>query len=325
MGMLDAYNLATQLAAFPCAEPSPIIYAATFLPAVAPALLEFASFGCRDILKFRAGVNAPCGRMIKGQFKKATPPKLYDLGQKLMKFDRVASEGGFWFMIADLAADTTMRWSTLAYRMADCALANAQASWQWEPFFEDVLFAGVPKPVAGRVINYQGDFGHATIIGASVPEDWYCNLYFNVEWRPFPGAVPGSVTFWVREDSSPGYDFAGTRYDPGGYFFQRSSGGSHQHLQNHANGARSYIMMAMASEDTIISGATGNCSVSALPPMDLYLSPLNCWKDAFAADAPDPAGRNRKKKPANILSPIFNAVTPKPVRGRPGGMPRKKK
>lgn len=325
MGVLEAYNLATTLAAYPCAEPSPVIYAATFIPAIAPALIEFASFGCRDILKFRAGVNTPCGRMIKGQFKAASPPKWWDAGQKLMKFERAASTAGFWFMIVDLAAETTVRWSTLAYKMAECPIALNQASWTWEPFFEDVLFPGVPKPVAGAVTGYSGQPGHATIVSAIAPEGWYVQLNFHVEYRPFPGHPPGTVTFWVQESGGTPYDFPGQQYGTAHYPWQRGSGGYQLKTQNHDHGARQYTMYALASERTIIAGASGHGAVSELPPMNLFLSPLNCWKDAFNETVPDPAGRNRKQQPKNILSPIFNAVTPKPVRGRPGGMPRSKK
>lgn len=325
MGVLSAYNFATHLAAYHCAEPSPIIWAATFIPAVAPALIEFVGFGCRDILKFRLGRSAPCGRMLKAQVNKAIPPSWMSTTQKLMKFEEGVSKAGFWFMIVDLASDTTIRWSTLAFRFSDCAPTNAYASWQYEPFFEDVLFPGVPKPVVGQVTNYVGEFGHATINGAVCPEDWYFQGSFHCDWRPFPGFDPGSVTLWIQESGATAYDFPGTNFGKSGYPWQRTGGGYSLKTQNHQPGARSFTMWAMADERTIISGATGNMTVSQLEPMELSVKGLNCWTDPFKSDVEDPAGRNKKNKPANILAPVFNPVTPKPVRGRPGGLPRSKK
>jgi hypothetical protein len=325
MGLLQTQNFLTDLSAYGCADPGITIWAATFIPAVAPAIVEFVSFGCRDIIKFRAGVGAPCGRMIKADVKKALTPKLFKAAGNMMKFDRVASEGGFWFMIIDLASDSIMRWNTLAYRYADCPIAGEQASWGYEPFFEDVLFAGVPKPLAGRIVDYQGEFGHATITGAVCPTSWHFQANFSTDWRPFPGHPPGNVTLWIQASGNGNYDFPGKQFGWDHYGWQNGEGA--YGLKNQAHGTRStaYTMYALAEQQTIISGAYGNMSVSKLDPMNVYLSPLNCWRGTENPDVPDPAGRNRKKKPANMLSPIFNPVTPKPVRGRPGGMPRSKK
>lgn len=325
MGVQSAYNFATSLSAYHCAEPSPALYAATFIPAVAPALIEFVGFGCRDILKFRLGRSAPCGRILKAQVNKAIPPKFLDAAGKLLKFEEGVSKAGFWFMIVDLAADTTIRWSTLAYRFNDCAPANAFASWQYEPIAEDILFPGVPKAVSGSITNYKGEPGHATTVGAVCPEGWYFQGDFNIDWRPFPGAQPASVTLWIQEGGGGNYDFPGTNFGNAGYPWQRSGGGYHLKTQNTQTGARSYTMYAMADQMTIISGASGHMTVSLLEPMELAVTGLNCWADPFKSDVPDPQGKNPKRKPANILSPVFNPVTPKPVRGRPGGLPRSKK
>lgn len=325
MGFQDAYNLAKQLAVYPCAQPTPVIYLATFFPAIAPALIEFASFGCRDILKFRLGIGAPCGRIIKNQVAKATPPKLVNAVGNFMKFERALSTGGFWWMIADLAADTTVRWSTLAYRMAECQIALDAATWDYQPFAPDVLFAGVPKPLAGRIENYRGTPGLAGITGATVPEGWHLQLNFDVDYHSLFHHFYPTVKLWIQQLGGTPYDFPANVYGNSAYAFSNAAGHYQLQTQNHATGARQYVMYGLADVDTVITGLTGHASVTALPPMELYLSPLTCWKNLNLSHQEDPAGRNRKGKQPNILDPFLKQIPKTPTRGRPGGMPRSKK
>lgn len=325
MTFSNNWNFITQVAAYPCAEPSPAIYAATFLPAIAPALIEFVSFGCRDILKFKLGIGAPCGRAAKAGWKKAVPPKVFDLAGKIMKFEHAFSTAGFWWMIADLTLDSAARWTSLAYKLNGCVLLAESANWSWEPLAPKVLFAGVPSSVAGRIVGYNGDPGHASIVSAICPEDWYVQINFEIDGHPlFTNGRP-ELTTWISSNAFGTFDFPGTRYDKGYPGQSLRGSGMHTGQNPRAAGSTEYIMMALADETSVITELHGHGSVSATPPLELYLDPLNCWKDLLAHTQENPAGRNRKGRQPNILDPFLAGIPPVPRRGPPGGKPRSKK
>lgn len=325
MSFANNWNFITGINAYQCAEPSVAIYAATFLPAISPALIDFVSFGCRDILKFKLGIGAPCGRAAKMQWKKAVPPKVFDAAGKIMKFEHAFSTAGFWWMIADLTLDSAARWTSLAYKLQGCAPLNDEAHWQWAPLAPKVLFPNVPTVVAGRLENYSGIPGYGTIVGAVAPRDFYAQVNFEVKGHPlFSDGMP-NLTTWVHSSQGGGYDFPGIQYGKG-YPGQSVRGSGMFSGQNHnPGGATEYLMMAMSDETTVIEEVNGHGSVSLLPPLELYLDPLNCWKDLEASHVQDPAGRNKRGRQPNILDPFLGQIPKVPLHGPPGGKPRSKK
>lgn len=325
MGFLKTWNIATQLAAFPCAEPNPVIFALTFGPAVAPALLEWASFGCRDIMKFRLGKGVPCGRALKGQVAKAIPPKWVDLVGKAMKFEHAFSYAGQMFLLADLASDTIARWNTLAYQMSGCPDANNYTSWDVSPGAPSTILPNTPTPVGGLITNENNPIGVAWPTGAIVPADWHFTLNFEIQAHAIFTGERLQVRTWIRKEGPGGYDFAANQYDnPYAAFLQRRFTYTLE-SQNPRSVATQYTFIVETDKLAIVSGLEGHGQASSIPIADWSLNPLNCIKELGASRVENPAGRNRQPKFPGVVGRFVGQNAPKPVRGPPGGMPRSKK
>lgn len=317
-------NVVQQIMAFPCANPSPIIWAAVFLPAITPSLLEYISFGCRDILKLRLGREAPCGRMLKAQVQKAIPPAWQSTTKTLLKWEARFSLAGQIWMIADLASKADVRWTSLAYRMAGCPYLNQGASWNYEFSVPKALEAFKPTPIGGFVTDYMGDPGLSWPTGAIVPKDWYCSIHFSVTAQTLIGGRPVGLSTWIRAEGPDAYDYdANTFPKPYPGFSSRAEYALT--LRNQfRNSPRQYTMMAMSDELALTTSMSGSAAVSPVDPVNDAISPLSCFRQLVSSRTPDPAGANRKPKNQPF---IFDPFLPEPrtrPRGPPEGLPRPK-
>jgi len=279
MGLQDGYNFATQVSAYPCADPSPIIWAASFGPAIAPALLDFAAFGCRDILKFRLGIGGPCGRAMKAQVAGAIPPALTQSVGNLMKFEHLFSKFGFYGLIADLASDTAMRWVTLAYTFNGCTLFTGDAHWQLEPTAAHAVLPNRPYELAGNVVNLQGDPLKARSEGALVPPGYYLQSNFTAEAQSLVTGARIGIKTWMRKDDGRIYDYDAIVHAPG---YPDQNATSSYMLSNHQpqqNRTAHYIMMGEVTELALIWVREGAFAVTNTPPVNWALSPLSCFRD----------------------------------------------
>lgn len=325
MGFGNTWNLSKQFAAFPCAQPDPVIIALTFIPAVAPALLEYASLSCRDIIKARLGHQAPCGRALKGPLVKATPPSWVSLGEKLMKFEAAISRAGNYWLIADLISDTLARWTTEAYRLSGCPDAFEGAAWQYDPFTPELLVPNKPTPIAGIVKNETGQPGIAWTTGAICPRGWYVSLEFTAKARALFDTREVGITAWVERKGGIPYDFPAVRTSSG-YFL--TSKDAHYHLYTQAPdeaGPWEYTMYVMSDEHALAWITSGTGQATPFPQDGWGLEPLSCVTNLAQSHVDDPAGRNRPSRNPTIKGVGIPLPLPKPVRGRPGGLPRSKK
>lgn len=325
MGFRNDWNVITQFAAFPCAEPNPIIIAVTLLPAAVPALLEYISFGCRDIMKFKLGKGAPCGRALAANLFKAVPPKYVDDLNRILKWEHRFSVAGQIFMIADLEAETIARWTTMAYQLSGCSYALAGAFWQWEYDSPFSLRAGVATVVGGRIINETGTPGISHPTGANAPAGWHTQIEFQVTAIPVFGGQPVSVDIWVREGGAIGFDFPANHYPPG---YPGTSQTAHYltQAQNGKNlGVQQYTMYARSSVDAVCSEMSGSANCTPYSQTEAFLKPLSCLQGGFPEHIDDPQGTNRRARQPNLIAAVTKAIAGGVQRGPPGGKPRSKK
>ncbi len=321
-----AYNWNTMktLAAFPCAEPDPIIIALTFLPAVAPALLEYVSFGCRDIMKFRLGKGTPCGRQMRLGVQAAIPPKYSSTVNNLLKWEHRFSVAGQIFLIADLVGDTLARWDTLAYQLSGCPDALNIKTWDTKPRGFGALVAGHPTPVGGFVDNERGPLGIAWPTGAIVPEGWYWQTHFSLEVRPFLGGQPPTLTTWIHAHGGGGYDFPGNQFTPG---YPGLAKTGHYDMTTHnsaGGGSQQYTYMAMTDTDAVGFNFNATSQCSPFPPASFSMNPLGCLRDLEITNVPDPAGNNRRAYYPLVIDKLIKAGGGTPIHGPPRGKPREK-
>lgn len=325
MSFTNTWNLVKQIHAYPCAQPDPIIYFVTFAPAVAPALIDFISYGCRDIVKFKAGIGQPCGRAFKAGAVKAFGPSVVDGANKILKFTRPIEAGLFWWFVADLASDTLARWETLAYQLNGCVELEETASFQHEWIPQGATEGGVPHPVIGNVVNYTGKPFLSTSGGCNVPKGWYYQGSFDVKVHPvFSGQFSGVQT-WLRIQGAGGHDFPANSYGAG-YGGDGVSGHYTMSGQN-TNEHNSQVVQMWIKTDVqcFIDDIKGYWTVSQLPPTDWTLSPLSCFRNLLVNSVPDPAGRNRKgHQPSMVEKWLGQIAEAGPDHGPPGGLPRKK-
>lgn len=315
----------TQFAAFPCAQPSPLITAVTLVPAVAPALLEWVSFGCRDILKFRLGKSVPCGRAMKAQVAKAIPPTFVDAVSHLLKWEHRFSFAGQMFLLADLASDTLARWTTLSYQLSGCPDALDGTYWQWQGGGGEALPANVAVPVGGGIINEVGRPGIAFPNGALCPAGWWFSCNFQVTARTLFSGLPLGLAAWLAERDFTVYDFPANKYPPGYPNQDRTAHYTITTQNNNSHGPKHYTCMAMSTELGLTTDFQGTASCTPFPPYKQFLSPLSCLRDFSIEHPENPAGRNPKTKTPTTIDKWLKGLNPTPVRGPPGGKPRSKK
>lgn len=325
MSWEHTFNVTKTMAAFPCAQPNPIIMAVTLVPAIAPALLEWVSFGCRDILKFRLGKGAPCGRAIRAQVAKAVPPSLVNTVQKVMKWEHHFSYAGQMFLLADLASDTVARWTTLAYQLSGCPEALDGAAWQvvWDA--PGGLIPNRPTPIGGAIVHETGRPGVAWPTGAVVPKDWYVMLEFNATAIGTFDRVPAGLTLWVERTSPHPHDFPANRF-PGGYPFIQAKPHYFLPEQHNSSGtAEQYTFMAMADRFCIIDSFSATGQASPFPMSNWAISPLSCISQLGSERVQDPAHRNRQGRQPSITDAVLGPLKAALPRGPPGGKPRSRK
>lgn len=317
------WNVLKSLAAFPCAEPSPLIFAATFLPAVAPALIEYASFGCRDIMKFRLGKGTPCGRKMAAQVAKAIPPQWTDAVSKTMKFEARFSLAGQIFLIADLVGDTLARWDTLAYQMSGCPNANNITTYDLVWQHATAILPNVPTPVGGAIVNVHGNPLLTWPNGALVPPGWYMQASFELEARSLFSQQSIQLLTWISQEGGGGYDFPANKY-PRGSPGQNKTGHYYMTTQNtHSSGNALYVFRAMSDITAVVTEFKASINISEFPPSDWSLSPLGCLRDLNIEHVENPTGNNRRARYPGLVEKAIGAVLPKPVHGPPKGKPRK--
>lgn len=325
MGWEHTYNVTKAIAAFPCAQPNPIILAVTIVPAIAPALFEWAGFGCRDILKFRLGHGVPCGRAMKGQVAKAIPPSFRSAAGTLMKFEHAFSYAGQMFLLSDLASDFVARWTTLAYQLNECPDALDGAAWQVEWTAPAALLPGVPTPVGGRITHETGRPGIAWPTGAIVPNDWYFQAEFTASAIGLYDRLPAQLTTWIQRTSPNPYDYPGQTH-PTGYYFQHPEYHYFLHeVQNDTHGSAQYTYMVMSDRLALVDSFKASAQASPGPMADWTLSPLSCFRDLLSEHVPNPAGRNKRSGQPGMLDKFVRQNAPRPRRGPPGGKPRSRK
>lgn len=325
MGILSNWNYMKQIEAYPCAAPSPLIYMITLAPAVTPALVDFISWGCRDIVKFKAGVGQPCGRMFKATAKKAFGPDIVDNAHKLLRWSRPVEAGLFWWFVIDLASDSLARWDSLAYQMSGCDLPNDTASWDLKWIPQGAMSANVPKPIIGDVVNLHGVPGYSATFGAVVPSGYYWQGSFTVRAHPLFSTTASNLAVWIRTANIGGFDYTANVY-PRGYPGAQKSGHYSMSGQARDNGTTTLVQMwAMSDTHSIIDDVDGHFIVSKLPILDWALSPLSCFKDRSHEEAKDPAGRNKRGNQPTTIPPFERGPGFRGLpRGPTGGKPRSK-
>jgi hypothetical protein len=325
MGILSNWNYMKQIEAYPCASPNPLIYITTFAPAVTPALVDFISWGCRDIVKFKAGIGQPCGRLFKAQAVKAFGPAAVDMAHNILKFTRPVEFGLFWWFVADLASDSLARWDSLAYQMSGCDLPNDTASWQLEWIPQGAMSANVPKPIVGQVTHESGRPGFSASFGAVVPPGYYWQGSFTVKAHPIFSLQHSNLSVWIRTENTHGFDYSANQYPPG-YPGAQKSGTYTMNGRARADRPTTFVKMyAMTDQLSIIDDVQGNFTVSRLPILDWTLSPLSCFRDTSGTRVENPAHRNKRADFPTRLDPADRGPGFGPTRrGPPGGKPRSK-
>lgn len=325
MSIMNTWNLATKFAAFPCAQPDPVIIAATFLPAVTPALLEWVTFGCRDVMKFRLGRETPCGRSLKGDIAKAMSPKWANAAGTLLKFEAKFSFAGQMWLLADLISDTLARWTTLSYQMSGCPDALNMASWDITFSAPEALLGGHPTIIGGTVTNERGALGIAWPTGAIVPPGWYASGYFELHTKPLLGDDVSGADTWIRSGAASGFDFPATRTSPG-YPGQSATNVYHLEVHNEdEHHEKQLTMMAMTDKTSLTTDLSASWMAAPFPLTTSVIKPLGCLENLFTSHVEDPAGTNPKKNWPKQIDKWLGQQTLTPTRGPPGGRPRSKK
>lgn len=277
MGVIDNLGYIKKAAAFPCATPNPILIAQAAGNAIAPVLLNAATFGCNDIVKMRAGISPWHSRGLKALIKGAIPPDETATAGKLLKFTIPVEKALFFWFVVDLTTDFFARWHSQVFRLGACG--HPLRSWTGSgPLSTWVM----PAPNGWTRISYSMTKNPpgAPNIGSDgfiVTSHQYWQAYFSLTPRPlWVGQVPGSVQLRLHQIAGRPFVIEGPKV-PAPWFGNQIHASILFNSDNENIGLKEYVFEA--SCDTVAIGLSGSASVSISDrPLEVEnFLPTNCF------------------------------------------------
>lgn len=273
MGVLNNLNYIHKIQYVPCWEPGPLILIETGLAAGALALLEFFSFGCRDILKAKLGKSPICGRQFKAAVVGGVPPELVRRADKLLGFVLPIDRALYAWLIADVASGFIANWESFAYASAGCIPNQFSTSHKYTmaPFGLDTgQEAIIPYILRDEPIPGQ-------CAGWLIPSDWYFDATFDCQCRPLFGDGTASFDLYLHAHAATDWDFHKSNTPPG-FPGQTRRGISHTSTQApHTPVVTQYTARIFANQPMICFSGQATSTCSPLPILDQFLSPLSCF------------------------------------------------
>lgn len=280
MGVIDNLGYIKTAAAFPCANPDPILIAEAGLKAIGPVLLNAASFGCNDIVKMRAGISPWHSRGIRALVEGAIPPSEKDTAGKLLKFTIPIQKALFFWFVVDLTVDFFARWHSQVFRLGACG-QTANANTGSGPVVAWVQGGGGGFSRISYDMTLSNPGNHQ--IGSDgfiVFPHQYWQCYFSLTPKPlFFGQVPGNVQLRLRQIRSPQYVLNGPVV-PAPWFGNTIHASVLFNPDTQSGTTHEYVMEASCDTIAVAQSGSASISISDLPLMVENMIPTNCFGPA---------------------------------------------
>lgn len=276
MGVLNNINYLKEVQYFPCADPDPLILITTALEAGAPTLLEFYSWGCRDILKLRAGYSNFCGRKYRAIVAKWHPPGFIDKLHKSYGFFVPIDKLLYGWLIADLTSGFLAKWTSLAYAAQGCIPDPTTQQWTGSPQIPQGILANHETGIVYRISQIGTGGGFVSPTAASVPAGWYISITFSVKVEPLFAGQGVNVNTWLQPIAGSGAHIAEQSFSPP-YFGGGTRARGKAYFQTPDTGfAHGYEWRIHVDKTCFIVAGDLQVIISPLPILNYGLQPLSC-------------------------------------------------
>lgn len=218
MGLMANANYLKQIMYHPCAAPNPQVIIETAIEAAIPVLIELEEPGCIDYAKAALGISWRCGRAIKALAKKIIPPKVVDAAHAIYEPFAPVEAALYGFLLADLASEFLVNWTSLMYASQDCNQGNDVYCATTLGAGVDIL--GTPEGAIWTLFGCALPNGCAGAGVGTVTVAPGCSVdvtaHVTTEPCPFPGCSPsGSITLQLRDNRGQVLGTSNPYTDPG--------------------------------------------------------------------------------------------------------------
>lgn len=276
MGTVNNINYLKEVQYFPCADPSPLILITTALEAGAPTLLEFYSWGCRDILKLRAGYSNFCGRGFRAIVAKWHPPGFIDKLHKFYEFFGPVDKLLYGFLIADLQSSFLAKWTSLAYAAQGCIPDPTTQQTTGTAQIPQGILANHETGIVYRLTTIGGSGGVVRPTSVTIPDGWYVSITWSVHVDPLFADQGVTVHTWLQSVTGTHHHIAEQEFEPP-WFGSGTRARGKAYFQTPGFGfAHSYEWRIVVDKTAFITSGDLQVIISPLPILNYGLEPLSC-------------------------------------------------
>lgn len=275
MGIVDNANIIIKGEFFACARPQPMLIVEAAAQALGPVLINFATFGCLDIIKMRAGISPWHKRGAIALIKGAIPGEQIDEVGKAIKFLIPLEKLLFTWFVADLTVEFFARWQSQIFRLGACnpPVTEKTASGPL------ASYVCPSKDVWARIaysLTYpQGTFGSSTDF--AVPAGWFFTAFFELKVDAILPIKPvTSMQIRLRSATTIGTGFYGAINKPP-WFGNTIKGGLHFQMLEKFGTFREWVFEATCDNPAIGVGGSCAISIAAKPLANQDIIPVNCF------------------------------------------------
>jgi hypothetical protein len=277
MSVLGNLNYIKNASLYSCARPNMILVVEAAFESIGPVLINAVTFGCRDIVKMRAGISPWHSRAIRALVEGAIPPSQKKFAKKLLMFTIPLEKALFFYFVVDLTVDFFARWQSQIFRLGACGapLNQSTASGPLATFV-------MPAPNGWTRISYAFTTNGRPFTSSTdfiVPPGWYFSVFFSLTVKPLFNNMPcGSASIRLRELGHGSFAITSDPATPD-WFFNPIHAALHMPIMPPKNYLRQYIFEG--SVDNIAIGTGGSCtvSISEQPVQQQTIIPTNCLGD----------------------------------------------
>lgn len=273
---LKKLNAIKTIDAIPCYQGGLWIEITTGYKAAGLALVEVLTFGCRDLLSFRAGKLPYCGMLVKPVSGRAIPGSDKTWFKKIFKVIDPIEKTFFKFFIVDVGLNFVANWMSLIYQANNCIDRNDTYTATGENALGGRITPGAPFRIVYRKTS---ETGRGFLFRGSqfvVPAGWYFKCSFDYKIKQYQNLPLGSLDIWLALGSLPTDGEHVCTYDPSSWFgLNKADCGFNGH--NNSESARAYTFNGQLHNGYGLPDG-GDCSVqiSRYPIVNTHLSGLSC-------------------------------------------------
>jgi hypothetical protein len=277
MSVLSNLGYVASATYFPCASPRSVIVIQAAAKAAGITLLQAVTFGCRDIVKLRAGISPWHTRGMRALVNGAIKPSESGDAGKLLKFLAPAEKAFFFYFVVDLTVGFAANWQSQIFQMGACQGQNTHCTWSG-----DLASWVEPAPQAWTPIAYQSGFNPPSCqfggtIGFLVPANYYYSAYFSMKPRPiFAGQPVGECTLRLHRIAPFETNVESQPQTPP-WFGNNFTANLSVTSQKQINDLQRFEFQAKSDVPAIGEGGSLVVQIAPFPILNTSIIPLNCF------------------------------------------------